>query len=254
MKIFYDLHLHSALSPCGDDDMTPNNIVNFAELLGFDVIALTDHNSCLNIESLMKVALNKDLIIIPGMEVETVEEIHVVCLFPSLDLCRNFAKIIEEKLNKIPNQEKIFGPQLILNEFDEEIGRYKDLLITSTKLNIYELVELVKKFEGIAIPAHIDRASHSIISNLGFIPPDLNISLVEFSTNVNPENFLLDMKRFSDKDYDYIVSSDAHYLEHMKEPKYYWEFEEFDSKEEFLKLGKEKVMKYIIEKLTQKKP
>ena len=85
MKFYYDLHIHSCLSPCADMDMTPNNIVNMAKLLGLDVIALTDHNTSLNCEAITKVAEKKGLCVLPGMELTTSEEIHAVCLFDTLD-------------------------------------------------------------------------------------------------------------------------------------------------------------------------
>ena len=208
MKLYYDFHIHTALSPCGNKDMTPNNIVNMACISGLNCIAITDHNSYLNIESCMTVVENNslDLIIIPGMEVETIEEFHVICLIPSIEKMKVFGEIVKSRQNKIVNNEKIFGKQIILDSMDNEIASCENLLITPTNIDIYELIELTKKYDGIAIPAHIDRNSYSIITNLGFIPDDLDISLVEFSKNANPEMFLESLKKYSKKEYKYIIS------------------------------------------------
>ena len=101
MKYYYDLHLHSCLSPCGDMDMTPNNIVNMAKLLGLDVIALTDHNTSLNCKAAMEVGQEVGLVVIPGMELTTSEDIHAVCLFPTLEQAIDWNDYVDEKRIKI---------------------------------------------------------------------------------------------------------------------------------------------------------
>ncbi|MDR2940655.1 MAG: PHP domain-containing protein [Clostridiales bacterium] len=226
-RLYYDFHIHTALSPCGDNDMTPNNVVNMSSICGLNCIAVTDHNSYLNIEACIKAAENNnlDLLVIPGMEVETQEELHVICLFPDMQSIKPFGDIVYSRLNKIPNNEKIFGPQQILNADDEEIGKATDLLITSTSIGVYELVELAKEHNGLAIPAHVDRGSYSIISNLGFIPPDLDISLIEFSRAAKPEELLPMIRKSTGKDFAYIISSDSHYLEHLPDASNFLEFE-----------------------------
>ena len=89
-KYFYDLHIHSVLSPCGDDDMTPCNIVGMSKLLGLDVIAITDHNSTGNAEAVMKCGQAMGLTVVPGMELETREEVHVLMLFEDLSKANEF--------------------------------------------------------------------------------------------------------------------------------------------------------------------
>ena len=95
MKLYYDLHLHSCLSPCGDNDMTPYNLVHMAALQGMQMIALTDHNSCLNCPAAMEVGMQTGLLVIPGMELCTAEEAHVVCLFPALEPAMFFSEFIK---------------------------------------------------------------------------------------------------------------------------------------------------------------
>lgn len=207
MKVTYDFHIHTALSPCGDITMTPNNIVNMALVCGIDVIAITDHNSCENVRTVMEVAKGTELLVIPGMEVETKEEIHVVCLFSSLQDVYNVQKEIYQRLPSQKNSEKIFGEQLILNAQDEIVGRLDKLLTFATDLSIDDLQKLVESYNGAFIPAHIDRPSYSIISNLGMIPENMQLSTLEISR-------FADYEAYAQMYNNYLLlqSSDAHDL------------------------------------------
>lgn len=213
MKLYYDLHIHSALSPCGDKDMTPNNIVNMSILKGLDVIAITDHNSCGNVRSAMKVAGDK-LLVIPGMEIESSEEVHIVSLFPNIEAAERMEEIIRERSNFPDNNSKIFGNQFYMDELDQVVGEEEKLLVSATGLDIYEVIETVKRLGGVAYPAHIDRSSYSVLSNLGFIPPDLEISTVEITAK-NRESMIDAYNQ-----YNVITSSDAHYLWDISEKIY----------------------------------
>ena len=219
MKFAVDFHIHSALSPCADNDMTPNNIVNMSILKGLDIIVLTDHNSCKNLPAIIDVAKNKGLMVIPGIEVQTKEEVHVLCFFKDLDIAMKFDGIIYDCLPDLINNEEVFGKQLIMNSQDEIIDKENKLLLSSCSLSINEVFDLVRAFGGFCIPAHVDRPAYSIISNLGFIPPALNIRTVEFSRSQSPESII---KKFPYlKDYDYIISSDAHYLWDISEREFF---------------------------------
>lgn len=220
MKYAYDFHIHTALSPCGDNDMTPNNIVNMALLKELDIIAITDHNSCENAAAVMKVAEGSDLIVIPGMEIETSEEIHMVCLFPDIISAYQMQEIVYEHLPPLENRVSIFGEQLILNDQDDIIGENKRLLLTATSLSIYDVVKYVRQFNGVAIPAHIDRSSYSVLSNLGWIPEDLDVHTLEVSKNVDLEKAKLKYSQ-----YNVIRSSDAHYLQDIFEREQFLELE-----------------------------
>lgn len=162
----YDLHLHSCLSPCGDTDMTPNNLVNMAALLGCDIIALTDHNTCRNTPAAVKVGQATDVLVIPGMELCTAEEAHVVCLFETVEDALAFDKYVCAHIPKVPNRPEIFGEQWILNENDEKIGEISELLITATDISINDVQALVKKFNGVAFPAHVDKDAYSVTASL----------------------------------------------------------------------------------------
>lgn len=214
MKLYYDMHIHSALSPCGDNDMTPNNIVNMSLLKGLDIIAVTDHNSCKNVRAVQKSADGR-LIVIPGIEVETSEEVHVVCYFSDISACEEMGAVVYEHLPDIKNRADIFGCQYYMNEEDEIVGEEERLLINATTLGIYAVFELAEKLGGIAVPAHIDRNSCSIISNLGFVPPDLKMNTVEI-TKTNLEAWRKEYDGFN-----ILTNSDAHYLENISERENY---------------------------------
>ncbi len=215
MKCWYDFHIHSALSPCGDNDMTPNNIVNMAYLKGLNAIALTDHNCVKNAKAAMEVGEALGITVIPGMEIESLEEIHIVTLFPHIDNAIEAEKYVFSHMPIIPNREEIFGQQLIMDSDDNVTGKIDRMLITATELDIFKVFDMVKECGGIAYPAHIDRHSYSVISNLGFIPPELNTRTVEISKSVtNLEEYI---KNKGVGGFNIIRSSDAHYLENILE-------------------------------------
>ena len=211
MKYFCDLHIHSALSPCGDNDMTPNNIVNMAVLCGLNLIAVTDHNSIGNVAAAMKVAENLPITVVPGMELETVEEVHFVCLFPDLNAAQEFSDWLDAFRLPIKNRPEIFGEQLYLNEQDEVVGTEEKLLVTAVSCSIYDAAPKVRALGGTIFPAHVDKTSYSVISNLGTVPEDLNFTTVELSKNTTKEEALLKFPYLSN--YQIITDSDSHYLD-----------------------------------------
>ena len=182
-KLYYDLHIHSALSPCADNDMTPNDIVGMALLNKLDIIAITDHNSFANTEAVIKAAHGKEIIVLPGAEISTAEEVHVVCLFCEIDTALNFEQELSAYYAELANRIDIFGNQTIFDEHDQAVGELARMLIAPTSISFDELYELVHKYGGAFIPAHVDRESFSVMANLGFIPPHLEISTIEISTH-----------------------------------------------------------------------
>ena len=217
MKLYYDFHIHSALSPCGDNDMTPNNLINMSIIKGLDAVALTDHNACENVRAAAAVAGDK-IIFIPGMEVETSEEVHIVTLFPTADAAEEMQRILVDSSPYIPNRPEIFGNQYLMDENDEICGEIDRMLVTASGLDIYTVVAAAKDLGGIAYPAHIDRESYSVLSNLGFIPPDLDISAVEIT-----EKSRAALEGEYSNRYNIITSSDAHYLWDISERNHYIE-------------------------------
>lgn len=216
-ELYYDLHIHSCLSPCGDDDMTPANIVGMSVIKGLDVIAVTDHNSCKNCPAVLTAAEEYGILAIPGMEINTSEEVHAVCLFEELKAAMEFDDYVYQHLIPFPNKEEIFGRQLIYNKEDEICGTIPNLLINATDISFEGLWELVREFEGVMFPAHVDKTANSLIANLGFIPPDSKFTTAEVKDlsklhRLKKENPYLEQCRI-------ISNSDAHYLEHIQEPK-----------------------------------
>lgn len=227
MKYFYDLHLHSCLSPCGDMDMTPNNIVNMAKILGLDVIALTDHNTSLNCKAAMEVGKEIGLLVIPGMELTTSEDIHAVCLFPTLEKAIGWSEYVDERRIKIKNKAEIYGRQVIMNNRDEEIGEIEALLLPSSNISIMEAYSKVKEFGGICYPAHIDRDSYSILSVLGEIDEYCGFRTAELADK-SKESELKELHPVLNN-MKIVTSSDAHYLENMKEAENFLELDELSA-------------------------
>lgn len=210
MRLYYDLHIHSALSPCGDEDMTPNNIVNMSVLKGLDLIAVTDHNSCRNAKAVMKAADGK-IIVIPGLEITTSEEVHVLCYFPNIEAAEDMSELVRSRMQGIRNKPEIFGRQLVMNEMDEVVDEEEYLLVNAVNLDIYETAEETHRRGGVFVPAHIDRSSYSVLANLGFLPPDLLVDALEI-TESNVERLANSFKSNA-----VLTSSDAHYLENIAE-------------------------------------
>ncbi len=213
-KFFYDLHIHSALSPCGDDDNTPNNIVGMASLCGLDIVALTDHNTCKNCPAFFAVAEQFGIIPIAGMELTTSEDIHVVCLFENLDDAMRFDSYVAEHRVLIKNRPEFFGEQYILDAEEKVIGREEYLLTNATEISVDEVYSLALSFGGVAYPAHIDRESNSITAVLGMIPENSSFRYFELhdakNASASMTSYGLDTERF-------IISSDAHYLSDMRD-------------------------------------
>lgn len=224
MKYAVDLHIHSALSPCSDLGMTPNNIVNMAILKKLDIIALTDHNSAENLNAVSKCAEGRNILVVPGMEIETSEEIHIVCLFPDVRTALDIQEKVYVKLPEMDNREDIFGRQYIIDEDDNITGYLKRMLLTATGISIGEAYSLIRGRGGIVIPAHIDRESYSIISNLGFIPEDLEFTYLEISKKCNKEEFIEKNKQLLK--YRLIKSSDAHSLGEILERESFLDLDE----------------------------
>lgn len=218
IPLYYDLHLHSCLSPCGDDDMTPANLVGMAVVKGLDVIALTDHNSCLNCPAALYHGEQYGITVIPGMELTTREEVHVICLFAQLDDALSFDAYIAKRLIPFPNREDIFGKQQVMNEKDEVVGTREHLLINATSVSFDEVFSLAESFHGIAYPAHVDKNTTSLISNLGFVPPESTFTCAEFHDFKNLHRLRREHPYLGHC--SVICCSDAHYLEDIHEPQH----------------------------------
>ena len=189
--------------------MRAKKIINKVREKGLDFIGITDHNSSENVESIKKFAEKYGIKVIGGMEITTSEEIHILGLFDENYSLLKMQEIIYKNLEG-ENKSEFFGEQIIIDEEDKIIGINKKLLIGATKLNSKEIVDKIHKFKGIAIASHIDRQAFSIISQLGFIPSDLELDAVEVSDKSKIQSFKSQISKFP------IVSfSDAHRLEEI---------------------------------------
>ena len=214
-KYYYDLHIHSCLSPCGDDDSTPNSIAGMGELNGLSIMALTDHNTVKNCPYFFEAAKNHGIIPIAGMELTTAEEIHVICLFENLNDALAFDSEIEKRRIKIKNRTDIFGNQLICDSLDNIVGNDEFLLSNATTLSFDAVPQLVEQFGGVCYPAHIDRDSNSVTAVLGGLPPEHPFKFAELHNKDKADNFL-------GIGCDFVVSSDAHYLWDISEKENYF--------------------------------
>lgn len=210
MDITYDLHIHSCLSPCGHEEMTPNNIVGLSLLLGLDIIAVTDHNTVRNAVAAYEAGLEKGLMVLPGMELETAEEVHVVCVFPDPMNALAFEKELTVLSPFIKNRPEIFGKQIVMDRYDAVLGEEDRFLLSATGMSIDAVADAVRTFHGAAFPAHIDRPAFSALSNLGDIPASFGFAAVEISKNAS----LNDLKcSFPAIDrFTVVRNSDAHRL------------------------------------------
>lgn len=182
-----DLHVHTVLSPCAEVEMIPPLIVETALDLGIHLIAITDHNATANIRSVIKAALNTPLVVLPGMELQTREDVHSICLFDNITQAEDFQKIIDPTLPNIRNNDDLFGAQFVVDESGEYLRNEERLLITSSSLSINEAFAIVSDLGGLFIPAHVNRRTFGLIESLGFLPPDIPFEAVEISRHLTPQ-------------------------------------------------------------------
>lgn len=220
MRAAIDLHIHSCLSPCADELMTPNNIVNMAKLKGLDMIAVSDHNSALNLPAVFEVARGAGLSVIPAIELNTAEEVHLLAYFRRLEDALEFSDEIYAYLPDIPNYPDIFGRQQVMDADDNIVREENErLYISALTLGIDRLTQMIHEIGGVAVPAHINRPSSGILDALGFIPPDSDYDAIEVVDAFPlPNTGLPHVRRFK--------SSDAHYIGDILEPSVYVDVEE----------------------------
>ena len=239
-KYYYDLHIHSCLSPCGDDDSTPNSIAGMGELNGLQIMALTDHNTCKNCPAFFEACKNHGILPVAGMELTTAEDVHAVCLFPNLEKAMEFDEYITSRRILIPNRTDIFGNQLICDSEDNVIGSDEYLLSNATDISIDEAPKLIESFKGICFPAHIDRDSNGIIAVLGTFPETPIFTSAEFHDGAKISEYT---EKYSLENKIKIINSDAHFLWDIKEATDFLELEEITNPD---KTG-ESIIKFLRE-------
>ena len=204
-----DLHIHSCLSPCGDLDMSPRAIVRKSLEDGLDLIAVCDHNSAENAAAVIRAASEKTLWVLPGMEISSREEVHTLAIFDRVDQVLQMQEWVYSRLRGT-NRPELFGDQVVANEFDEVEGFNDRLLIGAVQISLAELVKQVHRLGGLSIASHVDRPSFSILSQLGFVPKDLNLDALEVSVHTDRESARKGIPGV--EDYALLSFSDAHFL------------------------------------------
>jgi len=209
-KFRADLHIHSCLSPCSDWDMSPKKIVERSLEQRLDLIAICDHNTAENVAATLREGARQGIAVLPGMEVCSKEEVHLVTLFKKIEAALKMQEYVYAHLPG-ENQPDVFGHQVVADEHDQVLCENPRLLIGATRLSLVDIVKKVHHLDGICISSHVDRPSFSLVGQLGFIPEDLNLDAVEVSYRVSIDKALTEIAGI--KDYPCVTASDAHFLE-----------------------------------------
>ena len=194
--------------------MTPPLIMRQAQRLGLSLIAITDHNACHNVEAMMQAAQGTGVHVLPGMELQSKEEVHLLCLFDTVDQCQRWQEEVFQKLPPLANQEDVFGSQFVVDATGEWIRTEKRLLATSADMALEEVVAGVGSLGGMVIPAHVNRPSFSLLSNLGFVPDSLEVLGLEVTPAFSPDEGLQKWPQL--KAWCLIVNGDAHRLQEIQ--------------------------------------
>jgi PHP family Zn ribbon phosphoesterase len=205
MRYCIDLHNHSCLSPCGENALLPSILALEASEKGVDILALSDHNSTRNLVAFEEAAQIVGITPIFGIEITTIEEVHLLSLFEHLEQALEFGKLIDTSLIKYKNDPSLFGDQLVVDVMGNIIDRVEHMLYGPSKLSFETLIHEILLHDGLAIPAHIDRPSNSVLANLGFLPELPYSALEMMRPPVLP----------SDSNYAIVQGSDAHHISHI---------------------------------------
>ena len=206
-----ELHVHTVLSPCAEVEMIPPLIVQEALDRGIQIIAITDHNASANVEAVQQAAAGTDLTVLPGMEVQTQEEVHALCLFDTLEQLAAWQRRVSRSLPPLENNAELFGEQFVVDGEGEFIRRETQLLLTSANLSIDDIHREVTRLGGLLIPAHVDRKAFGLFANLGLAPVEISIEAMEISRHLAVEDA---PRRFPQlRAYPLIQSGDVHRLE-----------------------------------------
>ena len=208
-RVRADLHVHTCLSPCGDLEMSPRKIAATALARNIRMLAICDHNSAENAPAVIMAAKAGNTTVLPGMEVCSKEEIHVLGIFEELDAAFKLQSIVYDHLPG-KNDPDVFGPQVVANEWDEVLGFQEKLLIGASDLPVDRVVDEIHRLGGLAIASHIDRQMFSVISQLGFIPDGLRFDALELTCYIRTDEARHRFER--SRQFPLVRNSDAHQL------------------------------------------
>ncbi|MDR0729655.1 MAG: PHP domain-containing protein [Prevotellaceae bacterium] len=203
-----DWHIHTVLSPCGDLEMTPCHIVDEAKARGLDIVGICDHNTTLQCAEVKKVGDRAHLFVLCGAEVTTREEVHCLAFFETPATLAAFQCFLDAHLPHVPNRVDIFGHQLLVDAQEQVLDSVPYLLLSALTKSIDEVAAEVHRLGGLFIPAHIDKAQHSLLSQLGFVPRDLQVDALELTPRITTDDFIRQHPALAG--YRFIHSSDAH--------------------------------------------
>ncbi|HPG33215.1 MAG TPA: PHP domain-containing protein [Lentimicrobium sp.] len=208
-----DLHIHTVLSPCGSLEMSPAQIVKSAVENQIDIIGITDHNSTRQCRTVISEAQKAGITVYCGAEVTTKEEVHCLAFFEDIETLDKFQLYLDQYLPEIQNNPDLFGYQVVVNESEDIIFEEERLLISAISRNINQVEEEVHRLKGIFIPAHVNKTKYSLVSQLGFIPPDLKFDALELSKHMETGTFLKSFPYL--KNATILHNSDAHQPEYI---------------------------------------
>jgi len=211
MLIKADIHIHTCLSPCADIIQSPKRIAESAFKKGLNLIFITDHNTIENTEAAMKAGKKyESLNICPGMEITSREEVHTLAFFENLNDANRAQEYIYKYLPGT-NNKKEYENQVLANESDEVEGYLRKSLFSAADIPLEKVLDIIHENNGLAVAAHIDRDSFSVISQLGFIPGSLDYDALELSPNISYEQAEKKYPEYANR-YIFLKGSDAHSL------------------------------------------
>ena len=213
-SLLVDLHVHTVVSPCAEVEMIPPLIIRRAQELGLGMIAITDHNTAENVEAVQCAASGSGITVLAGMEVQTREEVHILCLFDTLEQVLSWQEIVYSSLPPLANREEAFGAQFVVDELGEFVRMNTRLLLTSVALPVEKVVSGVREMDGLPIAAHVDRRAFGLLANLGFIPEGLALAALEITHRTTPGEVKAKYPQL--RNWPLIISGDAHRLSEMR--------------------------------------
>lgn len=202
-----DLHIHTCLSPCADSSMRPTAVIEEARRQGLDCIAICDHNATDNVEAAQQAGNEAGIVVLGGLEITSSEEAHILAIFDNSESLRTMHTTVQDQLPGA-NDPTHFGDQLIADADDNIVGSTDKLLIGATEMRLDKIVDAIHKLKGLAIASHVDRPSYSVISQLGFIPDNVDFDALELSFRAVDGP----LDAYAAYGLPLITSSDAHFL------------------------------------------
>jgi len=216
-----DLHLHSCLSPCADITMLPGEVAERLVARGIQVASLTDHNAACNVSAFQRAFQQSGILLVPGIEATTAEEVHLLCYFETMEALWGFSRRLLASYPHITNDPERFGYQLVCNERDEYVGQFPFLLSVASLLSLDQLRGLVERLGGVVVPSHLDRR-YGLLYQLGMVTPEMEFPTYEIAHKVNIERISSQLPGHP----QFVSNSDAHNLDSISPPRYVLEIEE----------------------------